>query len=311
MIRGRKRQTERIGSLRRDPFLNREPVFKIILVSPLQLLLWFLLIIPFLIVIYLSFVKWQPVFGSWTEVPWVWFANYQRMFTDLRFYSALGRTVLVVVISVGLQFLLGLGLALLFNRKFFGRKLFAAVVLYPMMLPWVVVGFIFYLLFQDLGLVNYMSASVLGPGAVVSWFREPVMAWAAIIAGDVWQWTPFVFLVLYSGLGALPREPTEAAMVLGASKWQIFRYVTFPMLKPIVIIAVVIRALETFKLFDLVFIMTGGGPGATTESLSLYIYRIAFKYGQLSYAATMAVIILILIAVVTRLAVRPLLREEV
>jgi multiple sugar transport system permease protein len=290
--------------------LNRESVFKLSLVAPLQLLLWFLLIIPFIIVIYLSFVKWQPVFGSWTEAPWVWFENFQKLFTEIRFLEALGRTLAIVVIAVTLEFIFALGLALLFTRNFFGKRLFTSVILYPMMLPWVVVGFIFYLLFLDHGLVNSILTTIFGATATISWLRHSVTAMSAIILGDVWQWTPFMFLLLYSGLSALPSEPKEAAMTLGATPWQIFRYVTFPSLKPVILIAIIIRALEAFKIFDLVFIMTGGGPGTTTETLSIYIYQIGFRFGQLSYAAALAIVILITVSIVTRLAVRPLFEKE-
>ncbi len=143
----------------------------------------------------------------------------------------------------------------------------------------------------------------------VSWFGNPITGLAAVIIADIWQLTPFMFLILYSGLRALPREPYEAAMTLGANAWQIFKYVTFPMLRPIVYIGVVIRALECLKIFDLIYIMTGGGPGVSTESLSLYIYRNAFKYGQLSFAASLALMILVVISVTTRIAVAPLLKE--
>lgn len=290
-------------------FFNHEAVFKVTLVTPMQLLLTFLLMPPFAIVIYLAFVRWQPILGSWTEAPFAGVSNFARLFTEPRFYEALGRTLVIVALAVGFEFLFGLGLALLFSRQFRGKRIFTSVILYPMMLPWVVVGFIFYLMFLDHGPVNYALMRLFGPGAMVSWFRSPVPAISAIIIGDVWQWTPFMFLIFYSGLGALPKEPREAAMTLGATPLQIFRYITFPMLKPVVLVAVVIRALECFKIFDLVYIMTGGGPGVSTESLSLYIYRVAFKYGQLSYAAALAMVVLITISVVTRIAVRPLLKE--
>lgn len=290
-------------------FLNRESVFKITLVAPMQLLLTFLLMPPFAIVIYLAFVHWQPILGSWTEAPFAGVSNFARLFTEPRFYEALGRTLVIVVLAVGLEFLFGLGLALLFSRQFRGKRIFTSVILYPMMLPWVVVGFIFYLMFLDHGPVNYALMGLFGPGAMISWFRSPIPAIAAIIVGDVWQWTPFMFLIFYSGLGALPKEPREAAMTMGATPVQIFRYITLPMLKPVILVAVVIRALECLKIFDLVYIMTGGGPGISTESLSLYIYRVAFKYGQLSYAAALAVVVLITISIVTRIAVRPLLKE--
>ena len=291
--------------------LNKEGPFKLALVAPLQLLMWFLLIIPTLIVLYLSIIAWQPILGEWTKAPIVWFRNYVQVLSDPLFRTSLVRTVIVMVTAVGLEFLAGLTLALLFRGEFFAKRILTSVILYPMMLPWVVVGFAFYLLFLPQGPVNYILTQVLGPGAAVSWFKDARLALSTIILADVWQWTPFMFLILYSGLGALPREPVEAAMTLGANRWQIFRYVTLPMLKPIVIIALVIRALEAFKIFDLVFIMTGGGPGHKTETISMYIYRIGFEYQRVSYAAAMAVLILILITIVTRMAIRPLeYREE-
>jgi multiple sugar transport system permease protein len=290
---------------------NHEKFFKNLLVLPMQLLLNFLLLPPFAIVIYLAFVNWQPIFGSWTEAPFVGVNNFIRLFAEPHFYEALGRTFVIVIVAVAIEFMLGLALAVLFSRPFWGRRICTSVILYPMMLPWVVVGFTFYLLFLDHGPVNYVLSSLFGPSGMISWFRSPISAIVAIIIGDIWQWTPFMFLIFYSALGALPKDPKEAAMTLGASSWQIFRYITFPMIKPVVYVGLVIRALECFKIFDLVYIMTGGGPGVSTETLSLYIYRVAFKYGQLSYAAAVAIIVLLSIALVIRLAVRPLLKEVV
>lgn len=294
-------------------WINQESVFKLVLVAPLQILLWVILIVPTLLVIYLSFVRWEPILGDWTRAPFNWFGNYGKVLTDPRFWEVLSRTLVIVFFAVGLEFLFGFTLALFFSRgNIPGKRLFTSIILYPMMLPWVVVGFTFYLLFLDKGPVNYILIQLFGPGGAQPWFKEPPLAIATIILADVWQWTPFMFLILYSGLGALPKEPVEAAMILGATRWQIFRLITVPMLKPVIIIAIVIRALECFKIFDLVFIMTGGGPGSATESLSLFIYRTGFIYGQLSLAAAMAVLLLIAIAIVTRLAIRPLeYREEV
>lgn len=290
--------------------INKESNFQIALVAPLQLLLWFLLIVPTIIVLYLSIIAWQPILGDWTKAPIVWLKNYGEVLSDPLFWAALGRTAAVVAIAVSLEFIIGLSLALLFSGEFFAKRILTSVILYPMMLPWVVVGFTFYLLFLPQGPVNYLLRQVLGPGAVISWFKEPLLAFSTIVLADVWQWTPFMFLILYSGLGALPREPVEAAMTLGASRWQIFRHVTLPMLKPILIIALVIRALEAFKIFDLIFIMTDGGPGTSTESISLYIYRLSFEYQRLSYAAAMAVLILLLVTLITRMAIRPLEYQE-
>lgn len=287
--------------------LNQERVFALALIAPLQLLLWFLLIVPTVIVLYLSVVSWQPIMGvDWWQAPFAWLGNYARVLQDRRFWEALLRTAVLVGSSVSLEFLLGLGLALLFRQDFPGKRLLTSVVLYPMMLPWVVVGLVFFLLFLDRGPVNYLIGRALGPGAPFDWYGNPVSALGVIVLADVWQWTPFMFLILYSGLGALPKEPQEAALTLGASRWQIFRLVMLPLLRPIIFIAIVIRALEAFKIFDLVFIITRGGPGTATESLSLYLYLLSAVYGQLSYAAAMAVLVLILVAVLTRVATKPL-----
>lgn len=294
------------AATRLSKWLNQESVFKIALVAPLQVTMWLILIVPTLLVIYLSFIRWEPILGDWTRAPFIGLGNYARVLTDPRFWETLGRTLVIVFFAVSLEFLLGLALAVFSRGSFPGKRLFTSIILYPMMLPWVVVGFTFYLLFLDKGPVNYILIQLFGPGGAQPWFKEPALAIGTIILADVWQWTPFMFLILYSGLGALPKEPVEAAMTLGARRWQIFRLVTLPMLKPVIIIALVIRALECFKIFDLVFIMTGGGPGTATESLSLFIYRTGFVYGQLSYAAALAVLLLITISIVTRVAIRPL-----
>jgi multiple sugar transport system permease protein len=287
--------------------LSSERFFGTALIAPMQLTLWFLLIIPTVIVIYLSVVAWEPRMGvDWWNAPFAFLGNYAKVLQDGRFWAAIARSAGIVIAAVGLEFLLGLGLALFFSRPIPARRLMTSIILYPMMLPWVVVGLCFYLLFLDRGPVNYLLTQLLGPQAAVEWFKIPALAMGTIVLGDIWQWTPFLFLILYSGLGALPKDPVEAALNLGASRWQIFRYVTLPMLRPVILIALVIRALEAFKIFDLIFVMTGGGPGTATETISLYIYRAGFLFGQLSYAAAMAVLILLMITLITRYAVRPL-----
>ena len=287
--------------------LTSERFFGTALIAPMQLLLWFLLIIPTVIVIYLSVVAWEPRMGvEWWNAPFAFLSNYTKVLQDGRFWAAIARSVGIVVVAVGLEFLLGLGMALFFSRQLPGKRLMTSVILYPMMLPWVVVGLCFYLLFLDRGPVNYLLTQLLGPQAAVEWFKSPPLAIGTIVLGDIWQWTPFLFLILYSGLGALPKDPVEAALNLGANRWQIFRYVTLPMLRPVILIALVIRGLEAFKIFDLIFVMTGGGPGTATETISLYIYRAGFLFGQLSYAAAMAVLILLMITLITRYAIRPL-----
>ena len=280
------------------------------MVLPMQLIIWAVLVVPLLIALYLSFVDWEPISGlEWWQAPFAGIDNYRRAIFDPRFQAALVRTVGLVLVVVSVEFLLGLALAVAFNRRFPARRLLSSLLLFPMMLPWVVVGLIFFLVFLEKGPVNYLLRVGLGPGAAVDWFGRPVLALFTIGLGDVWQWTPFMFLVIYSGLAAVAPEPVEAARTLGASDWQILRRVTLPSIKPVILIALLIRALEAFKIFDLAFIMTGGGPGTSTESVSLYLYRTGFVFGRLSFASAAAILLLAFVLVVSWLGLRPLRRE--
>lgn len=294
-------RASRLGRLERSPALLHQ-----LLTAPLNVLLWALLVVPTVIVIWLAFVSWQPIFPTPLDAPFVGFENFGRVFRDQRFWAALGRTGLLLAIALTIQMVLGFGLALLLVNRMPFKRLLTSVFLYPMMLPWVVVGLVFFLLFIDTGPVTYLVDSAFGAGTAPSWFQETTWAFAIIIMADVWQWTPFVFLVTFSGLLALPPEPLEAARTLGASWYHRFRYVVLPGLKPILIVVVLLRGLELFKIFDTVFILTRGGPGNSTETISIYLFRVAFQFNQLSFGAAMALVILVLVGIVAKLAAKPL-----
>lgn len=288
----------------------RQPVnFGKMTMLPLQILLNFILIIPFAIMIFLSFTKWTPVTGiDWWRAPVVGVPNFAQAFLDQRFVWALFRTLIFVAVVVPIEFLIGLGIALLFTGRFRGKKIFTSIVLYPMMVPWVVVGLAFFLMFQDYGPVNMiLLKSIFGEPQLISWFRDPTLAFGCIMIADIWQWTPLMFLIIYSGLLAVPQRLIEAAKVLGASSRQILWRISLPLIKSLIIVALIIRGLEAFKVFDTVFIMTGaGGPGTSTETISVYVYKVAIQYNNLSYAAAVSLILLVILAIVTRLAIRPL-----
>lgn len=276
---------------------------------PLQILLNFILIIPFAIMIFLSFTNWTPVTGvDWWRAPVVGVPNFVGAFTDQRFLWALLRTLIFVAVVVPVEFLIGLGMALLFMGRFYGKKVATSIVLYPMMVPWIVVGLAFFLMFQDYGPVNMiLLKSIFGEPKLISWFRDPALAFGCIMIADIWQWTPLMFLIIYSGLLAVPQRLVEAARVLGASSRQILWRISLPLIKSLIVVALIIRGLEAFKVFDTVFIMTGaGGPGTSTETISAYVYKVAIQYNDLSYAAAVSLILLIILAIVTRLAIRPL-----
>jgi multiple sugar transport system permease protein len=284
--------------------------FKQLMVLPMQAVIWTVLVAPLLIAIYLSFVNWEPISGQeWWQAPFAGVANYKRALLDPRFHSAFVRTGILVLAVVSAQLVLGLALAVLFNTKFPARRLYSSILLFPMMLPWVVVGLIFFVLFLEQGPINYLLTRVFGPDGSVDWLGRPLLALLAIGLGDVWQWTPFMFLVIYSALAAVPPEPIEAAKTLGASEWQIFRRITVPVIMPVILIALLIRGLEAFKIFDLIFIMTGGGPGTSTESISLYLYRTGFVFGQLSFASAAAILVLLFVVLVSWVGLRPLRTE--
>lgn len=277
---------------------------KILSNIPLTLLLNAILIIPFAIMIYIAFLRWNPAAGyEWWKASFIGFDNLIQALGDARFLNALGRTIIFIAIVVPAEFFIGLLLAYFLLGEIKGKKAILSTVIYPLMLPPVVVATIFYLLFQDYGPVNNIFLRlILGEKALnIHWFLRSDTAFTSIIIADIWQWTPFMFLIMYSALSAVPKRLVEAAEVLGAKASTIFWRIRLPLIKPLIIVAVILRALEAFKVFDYIYLMTGGGPGTTTESISMYIYRVAIEYHDISYAAAMSLIVLLMIIVVVRI----------
>lgn len=264
------------------------------LVVPGQIISLVVLVVPLLVALYMSFTDWSPTRGSLLAAPFVGLDNYKELLVyDNRFLEAVGRTLVLSVICLSLEFALGLSLAVLFLREFRGKKLLFSAFLTPMMILPVVVGYTFWMLFQSNGPVNQMLMAVFGPQAAVEWLRNARLAQIAVIATEVWHWTPLFFLILLSGLNAIPENPVRAAVILGASPLQVFWRVVMPMLKPVIVVAFVIRSMEIVKLFDEVFMLTRGGPGTSTETISLYIYKLAFSDFQLAYGSAAAFLVLL------------------
>lgn len=221
--------------------------------------------------------------------------NFTRLFSDQFFLSALAHTFVYAAIALTVEFLLGLGLALLLDSQIRARNLWRTLLLVPMMLPPVVVGVVWRLLLNsNFGAVNGTLKSLGVNTEGLTWTASPKLAMASVILSDVWQWTPFVFLILLAGLQAIPREPYEAALTDGSSTWQTFRHVTLPLLKPAILIALLLRTMDLLRVFDQIFILTEGGPGFATETLGLYIYRTAFRFSNFGYAAAMSFVLLII-----------------
>lgn len=230
-------------------------------------------------------------------------ANWARLFSDDRFLNSLTNTVFIVATAVALELALGLGLALLLNQRLRGAAFFRTLFIIPMALAPIAVGYTWRMLYHEtIGPLNAILASLGLPG--VPWLSTMTVARLSVILVDVWQWTPFVFIVLLAALQALPQEVVEAAQLDGASSWQLFSHVILPMLLPAILAVGLLRMLEAFKIVDTIFILTGGGPGVSTESLTLHAYYIGFLSFDLAYGATIALSLFVLVLLVALVLLR-------
>jgi multiple sugar transport system permease protein len=274
------------------------------MLAPSLLLLLGVSVFPLLYSVQISLFSFR--YGSPYE--FVGLANYAQLFRDAGFWGALITTTVFTFFAVTIEFLLGLGLALLVAGEFRFKGLFRTAFMLPMVVTPVIVGITFRFIFtSDLGIVSYLTKAILGKQ--FNFLSTPELALPAVILVNVWEWTSFMFLVLLAGLQSLPTEPFEAARVDGASAWQTFQDFTLPMLRPVILVALLIRTMDAFTTFDSIFILTAGGPGTSTETLSLYVYDTAFRFSQLGYAAAMVFAILLLLVVVSRLFIRFLGQE--
>lgn len=227
------------------------------------------------------------------DVKFIGLENWARLFQDERFLTTFGNTIVFVLIGVTAQYLIGLLLAVVLNQEFRGRWFFRVSFLLPMMMSPVAVSFIIgKLMFSEsVGPITSLTTAVgLGP---LTWSRNGPASMALLIGIDTWQWVPLFILVLLAALQSVDSEMQEAARIDGATPVQVFRYITFPMLLPLSMIVILIRGLEAFKVVEIIRVVTGGGPGSATESVTVYAYTMGIKNGDIAYATTMAYVLLI------------------
>ena len=284
---------------------RRELVFPLLLLTPALAVLLSLSIYPLIYSITISLQRETADGIKWT------LANFTRLGSDSFFLTAMAHTFVYAAAALVLEFSIGLGLALLLNTQMRGRGFFRATLLVPMMLPTVVVGVVWRLMLNaNFGAINGTLKEFGLNTESLTWTASPRLAFLSVIVVDVWQWTPFVFLVLLAGLQAIPQEPYEAALIDGSSRWQTFRHVTLPLLKPAILIALLLRTMDLLRVFDQIFILTEGGPGFATETISLYIYRTAFRFFDFGYAAAMSFVLLALTNVISTIYIRLLQTKE-
>lgn len=272
--------------------------------------IWVLLftIFPLLYALYTSFFSFR--FGRINQ--FVGFANYLRLFTDANLHNGLRVTLTFVIVTVTVQMLLGFALALLLNREMRGKSVLRAIMVLPLFATPVAVGYLSITLFYEInGPINELLRALGGSG--IPWLSNPFWALVAVIIIDIWQWTPFVFLVSLAALQGLPADLYEAAEVDGASAWQSFRSITLPLMTPILWLILLLRLVEAFKVFDIPTSLTLGGPGRATEVYSLFTYRTALRFFDHGYAAAQGFLLLFIVSLIVALLfgrIRSIYQEE-
>jgi ABC-type sugar transport system permease subunit len=228
----------------------------------------------------------------WLGRPFVWFANYATLARDSRFWSALGHTAVFTGVTVTLEIALGLALALAMNRAFGGRGIVRAAVLLPWAIPTVVAALLARFMFEaPWGVIDTMLVSLGIVREPVVWLAGARAAWVPLVLADVWKTTPFVALLLLAGLQTIDPSLYEAAAIDGASSWQQLRRITLPLLRPALLVALVFRTLDAFRVFDLVYALTGGGPGTATEPIALYTFNTLMQNLEFGYGAALSVVV--------------------
>jgi multiple sugar transport system permease protein len=265
-------------------------------VIPALILLSFVTIYPVIYVFYLSLHRKLLIFDI---SRFVWFDNYLFLLRDDRFWNALKNTVYFTAVSVSLELLLGLSIAVLLNRSFRLRGFVRAVVLIPWAIPTVVSARMWEWIYNtDFGILNYII------GSKINWLGSPFLAMNAAIFMDVWKTTPFVAILLMAGLQIIPQELYQAARVDGAGSWAIFKKITLPLLKPVILVVLIFRTLDAFRIFDAIYVLTGGGPANVTETLSIYAYKVLFQTLQFGYGSTLSVMVFMCIGSISIFYIR-------
>jgi len=254
------------------------------------------IIFPWLFTIWMSMNEWKV--GSPTT--FVGLTNYLRMPNDPRFVEAVLHTIYYTALSVILPVIFGTLAAVVFHQNFAARGFLRGVFIMPMMATPVAIALVWTMMFHpQLGVLNYMLSLVGIPPQL--WVFNPNTVIPSLVLVETWQWTPLVMLIVLGGLAAIPTEPYESAQIDGASVWQVFRYITLPLITPFLFIAAMIRMIDAVKSFDIIFAITQGGPGSASETINVYLYSVAFVYYDLGYGSAIAVIFFLLIVALAAL----------
>ena len=274
----------------RSSFSERN--LRILFPLPAILFVAVMMIFPILYTLFLSFTNWNLTSGA--PFTFVGFNSYIRVLSEPRFLHALARTFAFTFFAVLLEGFLGVAIAIILNRAFVGKGVAKLLLLLPLVATPVAVGIVFNLFYDPtIGLANFILQSLGLPQGL--WISSANSVLPALILVDVWQWTPMITLIVLAGLAGLSEEPIEAARVDGASEWQILRYVTIPMVMPVILTALILRLIDALKTFDIIFAMTGGGPGYASETLNIMGFKYSFEYFRIGQSSVILVVLFLVV----------------
>lgn len=270
-----------------------------VLLLPAIIILAAVVLVPLILSFYSSFTPYKLTRPE-TLYKWIGTFNYEKAMKSARFWAAFGRTVLLLTIALNLEMLMGLGLALLVNKVTYGQRALRTIMMFPMMFSPVLVGFQFKFIFNDnVGLVNNALQSLGLTDRAIPWLVDGQLAFIAILTAEMWSATSVFAILILAGLFAVPRDPIEAAKVDGCTPWQSFRHITLPYVMPFIYIALAIRSLDVARAYDIVQIMTNGGPARRTELLWTLIGRTGYVDAKMGYANAMGYISIFLAIIFT------------
>jgi multiple sugar transport system permease protein len=237
------------------------------------------------------------------NVYFVGLGNYQHLFRDPRFLWAVGRTLYFTTAAVVAPMLIGVWAAVCFASNFKFRGAARTIFIMPMMATPVAIALVWTMMFHpQLGVLNYLLSLVGLPPS--SWVYSSATVIPTLVMVETWQWTPLVMLIVLGGISSLPIDPYEAAVIDGANGWQMFRYITLPLVWPFIVVAAAMRIIDALKAFDTIFVITNGGPGTSSETINMLLYQTAFGYYDLGYASAMVVVFFVLILLLTGVLLR-------
>lgn len=272
-----------------------------LLLAPTMIVMTVVGLYPLLHSLYISLTNYNPTFGDGSS--FVGLANYTKAFQDDQFWHAILLTVIFTFASVLFSLVLAILLSVLFNLRHPGFVVLRTLILIPMLITPIAVGITWrVMMMPDLGVLNFLFSLVGLPPQL--WASSPASAMLSVILVDVWQWTPFMFLIIFAGISSLPKSPFEAAAIDGASPVAAFFAITLPMLKPVIVIATLLRIVDAFRTYDTVYIITRGGPDFSTDLVSIYLQRVNFRFFDLGYGSALSWLTLIVVLIIVLLFVR-------